>query len=426
MKILIFNQDWFAPELRELGHEVITCGSEPHLDHRIPFGTNNLQSVIESMNGFVPDAILWHDNSLPTFLMTGLEETTIPLVLFSVDTFHHYPMHTYMAEIFDHVLVAQKDYVSVFDGCGTPATWLPLWAPRYVEASDEKKWPVSFVGNLNAKLNPRRVKFFEELKPRIPIHIRQGNYWEFFPFSEIVVNQTVKGDLNFRVFEAMMCGALLLTERTPNGLFEIFREGEHLVTYSPDSVEEATEKVSFLLQHPERMREIARAGRNEILAKHLPKHRAQTVHQILTTISKRQPAKDRHFRVMVNHAMTSLISTRNTGQHMPVPLTAALLAAQRGLEAGEELSNAQAGYLVRACYAYNDMTKSNLGTELIAHFANTMPRQEIIVLSAIRNLLNTGRKLEAEVIASKISSSPAEQVFHAAEQTVQTILETIS
>jgi hypothetical protein len=335
-------------------------------------------------------------------------------------------MHTYMAEIFDHVLVAQKDYVNVFDGCGTPATWLPLWAPRYVEASDEKKWPVSFVGNLNAKLNPRRVKFFEELKPRIPIHITQGNYWEFFPFSEIVVNQTVKGDLNFRVFEAMMCGALLLTERTPNGLFEIFREGEHLVTYSPDSVDEATEKVSFLLQHPERMREIARAGRNEILAKHLPKHRAQTVHQILTTISKRQPAKDRHFRVMVNHAMTSLISTRNTGQHMPVPLTAALLAAQRGLEAGEELSNAQAGYLVRACYAYNDMTKSNLGTELIAHFANTMPRQEIIVLSAIRNLLNTGRKLEAEVIASKISSSPAEQVFHAAEQTVQTILETIS
>lgn len=111
---------------------------------------------------------------------------------------------------------------------------------------------------------------------------------------------------------------------------------------------------------------------------------------------------------------------------MPIPLTAALLAAQRGLEAGEELSNAQAGYLVRACYAYNDMTQSNLGTELIAHFANTMPRQEIIALSAIRNLLNTGRKLEAEVIASKISSSPAEQVFHAAEQTVQTILETIS
>ena len=426
MKILIFNQDWFAPELRAFGHEVITCGSEPHLEHQIPFATNNLDSVIASLNGFVPDVILWHDNSLPTFLMTGLETTSIPLVLFSVDTFHHYPMHTFMAEIFDHVLVAQKDYVDAFDGCGTPATWLPLWAPRRIEASNEKKWPVSFVGNLNAKLNPRRVAFFEKLKNHIPIHVTQGNYWEFFPHSEIVVNQTVVGDLNFRVFEAMMCGSLLLTERTPNGLLDIFQEGVHLVTYSPDSVEEATEKVTYLLQHPEQMRQIAAAGREEILAKHLPKHRAQTVHEILSKISKRPPSRDRHFRAMVNYAMTSLISARNVGHYMPLPLTAALLAAQRGLEAGEELTNTQAGYLVRACLAYNEMTKTNLGSDLIAHFANTMPKQEIVVLTAIRNLLNTGRRLEAEVIASKISTSPAELVFEAAEQTVQSILDGIN
>jgi len=129
---------------------------------------------------------------------------------------------------------------------------------------------------------------------------------------------------------------------------------------------------------------------------------------------------------MVNYAMTSLISARNVGHYMPLPLTAALLAAQRGLEAGEELTNTQAGYLVRACLAYNEMTKTNLGSDLIAHFANTMPKQEIVVLTAIRNLLNTGRRLEAEVIASKISTSPAELVFEAAEQTVQSILDGIN
>ena len=425
MKILIFNQDWFAPELREFGHEVITCGSEPHLEHQIPLGANHLDSVIGGLNGFVPDVILWHDNSLPTFLMTGLETSPIPLVLFSVDTFHHYPMHTFMAEIFDHVLVAQRDYVKAFDGCGTPATWLPLWAPRLVEVQSEKKWAVSFVGNLNAKLNPRRVAFFEKLKNHIPIHITQGNYWEFFPHSEIVVNQTVVGDLNFRVFEAMMCGSLLLTERTPNGLLDIFQEGAHLVTYSPDNVEEATEKVTYLLQNHEQMRQIAAAGREEILAKHLARHRAQAVHEILSKVSKRPPAKDRHFRAMVNHTMTSIIGARNVGYYAPIPLTAALLSAQRGSEDGEELTNIQAGYLVRACLAYNEMTKTNLGSDLIAHFANTMPRQEIVVLSAIRNLLNTGRKMEAEVIASKISSSPVEEVFQAAEKTVQGILNAI-
>ena len=426
MKVLIFNQDWFAPELRELGHEVITCGSEAHLDYRIPCGTNHLDSVLSSLNGFLPERILWHDNSMPTILMTGLESTTIPVVLYSVDTFHHHTMHTFMAEVFDHVLVAQKDYVEKFKDCGTPASWLPLWAPRFVESSEDKRWPVSFVGNLNAKLNPRRVKFFEELKHRVPIHITHGNYWEVFPFSEIVVNQTVMGDLNFRVFEAMMCGALVLTERTPNGLFDLFREGEHIVTYSPDSVDEATERVSQLLQRPEQLRQIARAGREEILKKHLPKHRAQTVHELLSTITKRKPAKDRHFRAMVNHVITSLMYVRSTGRHMPIPLTASIVAAQHGLSAGEELTNSQAGYLIKACYAYNEMTQTNLGTDLIAHFATTMPQQEIVVLSAIRNLLNSGRKIEAETIASRISHAPAEQVFHAAEETVQNILQAIS
>ncbi len=426
MKILIFNQDWFAAELRELGHEVRTCGSEPHLEHRIPVLTNDLESVISGLNGFVPDVILWHDNSMPTVLMAGLESTTIPIVFYSVDTFHHAPMHALMAEIFDHVLVAQRDYVRVFDGCGTPVTWLPLWAPRYVEASDRKTWPVSFVGNLSAKLNPRRVEFFEKLKRHVPIHIAHGNYWEYFPFSEIVVNQTVKGDLNFRVFEVMMCGALLLTERTPNGLFEMFREGEHLVTYTPDSVEEATEKVHYLLAHPEQMRHIAHAGREEILARHLAKHRAQSVHEILSTVKKRTPSKDRHFRAMVNHALTTLIAARKNGHYHAIPLTACLIAAQRGLEAREELSNTQAGYLIRACHAYDEMTNGSVGRRLIAHFATVMPTQEMVVLSAIRNLLNTGRRLEAEVIASKISTSPPNEVFHHAERTIHEILSKIN
>jgi hypothetical protein len=426
VKILIFNQDWFAAELRDLGHEVRTCGSEPHLEHQIPVITNDLESVIASLNGFVPDAILWHDNSMPTVLMSGLESTTIPVVFYSVDTFHHAHMHALMAEVFDHVFVAQKDYVRVFDGCGTPATWLPLWAPRYVEASDRKTWPVSFVGNLNAQLNPRRVEFFDKLQHQIPIHIGHGNYWELFPFSEIVVNQTVKGDLNFRVFEAMMCGALLLTERTSNGLFEIFREGDHLVTYTPDSVEEAAEKVHYLLAHPMQMRQIAHSGREEILARHLPKHRAQVVHEILSTVRKRTPAKDRHFRAMVNHALTALIAARRSGHYHAPPLTACLFAAQRGLEAREELSNMQAGYLIRACHAYDEMTNGAIGRRLLAHFATAIPTQELVVLSAIRNLLNSGRRLEAEVIASRISTSPPNEVFHHAERTIHEILTNIN
>ncbi len=426
MKILVFNQDWFVEELRELGHEVVMCGTEAHMENRIPFMTNTLSAVLTQIGNFSPDAILWHDNSLPTFLLAGLESTHIPIVFFSVDTFHHESMHAFMAPIFDHVLVAQKDYVKVFDDSGTPATWLPLWAPRYVDASDEKQWAATFVGNLNPRLNPRRVAFFEALKEIIPIHIAQGNYWEFFPFADIVVNQTVKGDLNFRTFEAMMSGALLLTERTPNGLLEIFREGEHLVTYSPDNVREAAEKVTYLLQNPEQMRAVARAGREEILRNHTAKSRAKTVHEILSAVKKRTPAIDRNFRAMVNHAMSNLVTKRHTQHHSPYSLAACLTAAQNGLNEGEPLSDTQASYLVRASYAYDEATQTNLGEQLIAHFAMRMPKSPIVALTCIRNLLNSGRRLEAEVLASRMSDQAPSEIFNCAEQAVQSILDAVN
>ncbi len=423
MKILIFNQDWFVPELRDLGHEVVVCGTETHLENRIPFMTNNLSAILAQLNNFSPDVILWHDNSLPTFLIAGLESAPCPVVLFSVDTFHHESMHSFMAPIFDHVFVAQKDYVKVFDGTGTPASWLPLWAPRYVEASSEKTWASTFVGNLDPRLNPRRVAFFEELKKHIPIHIVRGNYWEIFPHAEIVVNQTVKGDLNFRTFEAMMSGALLLTERTPNGLSELFREGEHLVTYSPDNVSEAAEKVTQLLQHPERMRAIAKAGRDEILLNHTAKSRAKTVHEIFTNLTKRKPAEDRYFRAMVNHSISNAVNKRHTQRDSPYSLTASMLAAQSGLRLGERLSDIQASYLVRTCFEYDQSTQTSLGQKLLAHFANRMPKNEIVALAAIRNLLNSGRRLEAEVVASRVSNLPIQEVFDCAEETVKAILE---
>ena len=426
MKILIFNQDWFAAEFRELGHQVITCGSEPHLEHRIPVMLNTLSSVLSQLHGFDPDVIIWHDNSMPTLLMAGLESTHIPTVFFSVDTFHHDSMHAYMADIFDHILVAQKDYVNVFDKSDTPKTWLPLWAPRYVEPSDDKRWKATFVGTLNPELNPRRVKFFDALKERIPIHIAHGNYWEYFPFADIVINQTVKGDLNFRVFEAMMSGSLLLTERTPNGLCEIFEEGKHLVTYTPDSVEDAVEKVKHLLQHPEEMREIARAGREEILKNHTAMSRALAVNEIITKLKKRTPAKDRFFRAMVNHAVTALLTARKTGQHSPLLLIPALVAAENGLTANETLSNTQASYLVRVCIAYDSVSASSQGTELLFRFAEVMPTSEIIMLAKIRSLLNSGRKLEAEVVASTISSRPPQDIFTFAEQTVQAIFNQVN
>lgn len=424
MKILILNQDWFASELRALGHDVLTCGFEHHLEHRIECKTTHLSAVLGDIRakGFSPDVILWHDNSMPALLMSGLESCEIPLVLYSVDTHHHHDIHSFVAPLFDHVMIAQRDYYHHFAPTGTPTTWLPLWAPRFVEAESEKRWPVTFVGNLNPKLNPRRVRFFETLKERIPIHIAHGNYWEIFPFADIVVNQTVKGDLNFRVFEAMMCGSLLLTEKTPNGLLDIFTAGEHLVTYTPDDVDEVVAKVSELLTHPSKVREMARRGRDEILKNHTALHRAQTVEGILKGLSKRVPARDKHFVSMVNHIVTSSLTSKASGRPCPYALSAAIIAAQTGLVAGESPTDTQIGYLVRACVSYDAFTSTMIGGQTLARFAERFPDNHILALANIRTLLNTGKAHEAEAWAKRFSSDPATTVFQFAEEAIQGIL----
>ena len=153
MNVLLLNQDWFASELRSFGHNVLTCGTSSHLEHRLPHPVLHVDELLLLLpKNFRPDVLVWLDDSAPvTFL--GLENTDIPCVFYSVDTHHHWELHSRLAFCFDHVFVAQKDYMHHFSPSGTPTTWLPLWASRFVEASAEKSMQMSFVGTMDLRLN---------------------------------------------------------------------------------------------------------------------------------------------------------------------------------------------------------------------------------------------------------------------------------
>lgn len=222
MKLLLLNQNWFAEEFRAAGHEVVVAGFGRQFEVRFEYAILHIDSVIKALpNGFEPDAIIVYNKSSPWFV-AGLEETTRPVLFYSVDTQHHAQLHRYLGQMADHTYVVQKDFASPFHELGMTPEWLPLWASRYVEAQETRERDVCFIGNMNRELNPWRVDFFDELQKLQKVFIAQGQYWDYFPTSEIVINQTVKGDLNFRVFEAMMCGTLLLTERWETGSSSCF------------------------------------------------------------------------------------------------------------------------------------------------------------------------------------------------------------
>jgi len=68
-----------------------------------------------------------------------------------------------------------------------------------------------------------------------------------------------------RVFEAMACGAFVITDRQRDVL-ALFRDGEHLATAGGPV--ELREKVRHYLEHPGQRERIARGGRGEVLRRH--------------------------------------------------------------------------------------------------------------------------------------------------------------
>ena len=83
---------------------------------------------------------------------------------------------------------------------------------------------------------------------------------------------------NLRMFEATGMGACLLTDNGRN-INDLFEPGKEIVTYS--SVDEAVEKVTYLLDHEDERVEIARAGQKKTLTNHTILSRCQLIDEVI-------------------------------------------------------------------------------------------------------------------------------------------------
>src|SRR5262249_38074868 len=84
--------------------------------------------------------------------------------------------------------------------------------------------------------------------------------------AKMVLNIPLGDDLNFRFFEALSSGALLLTKRVDNGQQDLFEEGVDYVAFT--SNEEMLAKVNHYLQSEEARVQIAASGHAKIKAHH--------------------------------------------------------------------------------------------------------------------------------------------------------------
>jgi hypothetical protein len=411
VNILLFNQDWFAEEFRAAGHEVYSCGMRKHLDLVLEAPLKPLEEIIDELPGdFSPDVLVIYDESAPIFF-GGLEDTDIPAFFYSVDVHHHLEYHKYLPFVVDSMLVAMKDYIPEFKKVGAEVGWMPLWASRYIEPSDEKKYGAVFVGTLDAKLNPVRVDFFRRLEPKVPVMFKTGKYWEIFPYAELVINQTVKADLNFRVFEAMMSGSLLLTEDSPNGLKELFVPDEHLVLYPKNNAVIAAERIKELLADPQRCRRIGKAGRDEILRCHQTKHRAEQILDILTKLEKKAPSSRRYLAQVPNHIWLCRGLRDKDYTHSVRAIHYALRLIDQAIKNNEDLNQELSWHSIRACFEYDRLTRSNHGETMLNRLNEAYPDANLPKIAQVWLCLNRGEIEEATKMVRALSQEDPKIMF---------------
>lgn len=287
---------------------------------------------IVSRAGFAPDVVVYADQSTPPPL-PGVHAFPGVTLFYCVDSHIHswYPAY---AAAFDFCAVSLKDHLPLFERTMGPgrAFWLPPIArPEDAPGQPVPEWDVLFVGKSDPLVTPGRTAFLSRLGELLPgLQVRQGDYRDLYPKARVVLNVAEAGDLNFRVFEALACGACLLTPEVGHGQAELFTHGEHLFTYPSMDAEACAGRARALLADPELREHVARAGLAEVRARHSPVLRAGALLDWLETAarpaSRLNPASARELRAVLLHWAQALAPGAQAG---------AMLKAARNLPSAQ-------------------------------------------------------------------------------------------
>ncbi len=267
MKILAVNLSLSA-QLKTLGHEV--------LELRPPPGIYSI-STDPQVAAFNPDMLIQQETLGSRILLAGIENLNCPKIFWSIDTHLNFFWHRLYGRNFDLVFTTQQSWTKHFisHGCSR-SHWLPWfgkkrpWTPWSIRSHD-----ISFVGRITEH---RRVRGWmaEFLKNNYQATITEGLSFSemlaLYSSTRLVPNESISGEINFRIFEAASCGALVLSQSLMEELSTLYVPDQDVILF--EHVLELKEKIDYYLGSPEKAKKVAFSGWNATQNRHLPEHRA--------------------------------------------------------------------------------------------------------------------------------------------------------
>jgi len=243
----------------------------------------------ESVYYYNPD-VLFYFHFHDWIDKTILAELPVKKYIWLADDSWRYDETKPVWELFDTIITTDK---TGHEKRGDKSV-LSEWACNHLLCRDlgmERIYDVSFIGS---KHSEREEKIAQLWGAGINVNcfgkgwdnterISQGGLVEIYNKSKIVINLSSdsaksKIQVNARDFEATGCGALLLTQESEE-IKKCFRPDVEIVTYK--NMNEAVEKIEYLLNFEERRKEIAREGYVRTLNEHTYFHRFSQIKGLL-------------------------------------------------------------------------------------------------------------------------------------------------
>lgn len=293
LRLCLVNSSLSAA-FRELGHEVLDLKPKP--------GACNLPQLLEEQ-GFSPDAIIQQETLGPRILLCGLEHVPCLKVYWSIDTHLNVFWQEEYARMFDLTLSTQKVWAEILVRRGLNAAWLPWFGIRLPWTPWRKRpRPLAFIGRIT-RHRPSRQRFATFLQKRFSLEPVQDvgfhDMLKVYQQSRLAPNETIAGEINFRIFEAGSCGCLVFNQAGIPGLEELLVPDREIVFYS--HVLDLAARMSHFLDRPAEAERMAKAAWARIQEEHLPLHRARSLLALARNLSS--PSKARSHAAQ-NWAMT--------------------------------------------------------------------------------------------------------------------------
>lgn len=274
----------YTKEIESMGHKVLAPDFQP--------GVVYLPAILQ-MNNFKPDLLIHYERLSARVIMGGMEKIQCPTVFVSVDSHINMFWHKYYGRLFDLVLTPHMSFFNALDKEERlPAVqrMASTGYRRLFKKFDKRTHNLTFSG-VTTEFRPSRTAMLSLLKDSVGLYspdaiIPHEEMLNLYMDSQMIPNECIGREVNYRLFEGASCGSLVLSPNIGEDQNAHFEPGVEFEPYEHGL--ELVEKVRFYQKNRSLAERIGQAGWQRVQAHHLPEHRARQLVELVSSVTRRR------------------------------------------------------------------------------------------------------------------------------------------